>query len=59
MAEDLRLNTNGIIETSEDTLWAENVMIELIMSLFSGAFKLKIEGCKSWEYSIVEYSKLF
>ena len=53
--EDLRLNTNGIIETSEDTLWAENVMISTDNeSLFSGAFEIKNwKDFKSWKYSIV------
>ena len=53
--EDLRLNTNAIIETSEDTLWAENVMISTDNeSLFDGAFQIKNwTDFKSWKYSIV------
>ena len=53
--EDLRLNTNAIIETSEDTLWAENVMISTDNeSLFNGAFQIENWiDFKSWKYSIV------
>ena len=53
--EDLRLSTNAIIETSEDTLWAENVMIKTDNeSLFNGAFQIKNwTDFKSWKYSIV------
>ena len=53
--EDLTLNTNALIKTSEDTLWAENVMISTDNeSLFNGAFEIKNwTDFKSWKYSIV------
>ena len=52
--EDLRLNTNLIIETLEN-LWSENVMISTDnRSLFNGAFQIKNwTDFKSWKYSIV------
>ena len=53
--EDLTLNTNALIKTSEDTLWAENVMISTDNeSLFNGAFEIKNwTDFKSWKYSLV------
>ena len=53
--EDLRLNTNALIKTSEDTLWSENVMISTDNeSLFNGTFEIKNwTDFKSWKYSIV------
>ena len=53
--EDLRLNTNAIIETLEDTLWAENVMISTDNeSLFNGSFEIENWiDFKTWKYFLV------
>ena len=53
--KDLILNTNALIQNSEDTLWAENILISTgNESLFNGAFEIKNwTDFKSWKYSIV------
>lgn len=52
--EDLKLNTNALIKTTEDTLWAENFMISTNNeSLFNGTFEIKNwKDVKSWKYSV-------
>tara|TARA_B100001741_G_scaffold145328_1_gene119812 strand:- start:1496 stop:5731 length:4236 start_codon:yes stop_codon:yes gene_type:complete len=53
--EDLILTTNALIKTSEDTLWAKNLMISTDNeSLFNGTFQIKNwTDFKSWNYSVL------
>ena len=53
--EDLKLNTNAIIKTTEDTLWAENFMISTNNeSLLNGTFEIKNwTDVKSWKYFVL------
>jgi len=53
--EDLKLNTNALIKTTEDTLWAENFVISTNNeSLINGAFEIKNwTDVKTWKYSVL------